>query len=555
MRFATSCALVLCAATIFTGLLASPVHAQEDWSCGTTHAPSIPVDLSRQLTEPVTIPVMVHVVWGRAQAALGGERLDVDTDIVGNISDAMIELQIDSLNQAYRGTDVSFVLSGISRMENQLWYENMRDYFDEVSSYLHVDPLHVLNLYVGRQPGIGGTGNFPFNSSTPVGSPEDGIFVNWRNFPGSTSSNHGGGDTAVHEVGHYLGLYHTFQGGCTYPNDHIVDTPAQASSTSGCPTTRDSCPGLRGLDPIHNYMDYTDDECKFMYTEEQNIRQNAILAAYRSELGDLVPPIYATRSRAVTVSNPTFSGKDIYVLPGANVTITGKITLRDGARLSIAGGGSNSSSPGIDLQGVTAIDLDGGSLLDIRGHSMPLDLSGDVRVAGGSTLRLGRQADSLNYPYAPQLAVSGSAMVTGEESLLDIGYDGSLLVADNQMISFTDGGAYRSGGSMKAGENASIVFTESAGETEFQTYSSVPTFALGRDARLVFEKGSFEMGGTEGALPLTVRRSIQLSPGTTLPLPETMSTSTARLSRAAAQGWRSTDSVSSQIRLTFRVTV
>ena len=70
------------------------------------------------------------------------------------------------------------------------------------------------------------------------------------------------GITLVHEAGHYFGLAHTFNANtCSGDNDGIPDTPIERSPASGCPVGRDSCPNQRGLDPIRNFMDYSDDGC------------------------------------------------------------------------------------------------------------------------------------------------------------------------------------------------------------------------------------------------------------------------------------------------------
>lgn len=114
---------------------------------------------------------------------------------------------------------------------------------------------------------IGGQCNLPQPGTQPGTQAfyTDGCIVNGDRMPGMWAESVNmtepqRGHIAIHEAGHWFGLYHTFQGRlCDSINDQIADTPAQSGGSSGCPVGRDSCPDLPGLDPIHNYMDYSDD--------------------------------------------------------------------------------------------------------------------------------------------------------------------------------------------------------------------------------------------------------------------------------------------------------
>ena len=89
------------------------------------------------------------------------------------------------------------------------------------------------------------------------------------------------GFTATHEIAHWIGLHHTFEGGCSAIGDRIDDTPRQRFPTPGWPAGQDSCPEP-GLDPIHNSMDYSYDRCYTEFTAQQAKRMQEQWLAYRA---------------------------------------------------------------------------------------------------------------------------------------------------------------------------------------------------------------------------------------------------------------------------------
>ncbi|WP_437304915.1 zinc metalloprotease [Sorangium sp. So ce388] len=219
---------------------------------------------------PVVIPVHVHVINKGTGVANG------------DVTDAMITEQISVLNAAYAGTRFSFELASTDRTTNATWFTMGSGTTAERNAKRALrtgGPDH-LNLYTAN-PGDGLLGWATFPSSYGRNPTDDGVVVLHTSLPGGNGAPYNLGDTATHEIGHWLGLYHTFQGGCSKSGDSVADTAAEKAPVFGCPTRiPDTCNG-GGPDPITNFMDYTDDACMNSFTAGQGDRMSAQWDVYR----------------------------------------------------------------------------------------------------------------------------------------------------------------------------------------------------------------------------------------------------------------------------------
>jgi hypothetical protein len=232
----------------------------------------------------VTVGVYFHVVNKGAGAANG----DVPTKWLRD--------QIDVLNAAYAGADphatatsvntpFRFALVGVDRTTNAAWFNAAIGSPEEraMKTALHVGGANTLNFYVTNAGNnLLGWATFPFwYEGDPL---MDGVVVLYSSLPGGNCCEprvYNQGDTGTHEVGHWLGLFHTFQGGCAANyNDFIADTPSERKPAFGCPVGLDSCPGP-GADPIENFMDYSEDSCMYQFTPGQSARMEALSLQYR----------------------------------------------------------------------------------------------------------------------------------------------------------------------------------------------------------------------------------------------------------------------------------
>jgi hypothetical protein len=135
------------------------------------------------------------------------------------------------------------------------------------------DAASYLNIWVCNMKRIAGYASLPGSIAT-----KDGVVIDYTVFGTNNSSGYEMGKTAVHEVGHWLGLKHTW--GDAYCGDDLVDdTPKQGNYTTGCPSgARISCGNTPTGDMYTNYMDYTNDACINLFTEGQKTRMRALFA-------------------------------------------------------------------------------------------------------------------------------------------------------------------------------------------------------------------------------------------------------------------------------------
>lgn len=207
----------------------------------------------------------------------------------GDVSDATIAAQMDVINQAFSGVDsggmpFEFDLLKTTRTYDNKWYNGCYGRSERsMKSSLREGDASTLNIY-SCNPSNGILGYATFPTSYDAQPSLDGVVILDESMPGGTAAPYNEGDTLTHEIGHWLGLYHTFQGGCGdysgNSGDYVADTAPEAEPAYQC-APRDTCTADARPDPIFNFMDYTTDACMYEFTPGQTTRSDQFWQAYR----------------------------------------------------------------------------------------------------------------------------------------------------------------------------------------------------------------------------------------------------------------------------------
>ena len=255
--------------------------AESGLRCGTDHNPAKIAEAEADFAQRKALTPQAEVTGGVINVYF--HVVNNGTSVAnGNVTTQMINDQISVLNAAYAPWGWSFNLVSVDRTTNSTWFSSCDNSTVEaqMKNALRVGTADDLNIYTCNPAGgLLGWATFP---SWYAGNPsDDGVVLLHSSLPGGSAAPYNLGDTGTHEVGHWMGLYHTFQGGCNGNGDFVSDTPAEKSPAFGCPSGRDTCRNKPGLDPITNFMDYTDDSCMFQFTAGQDARMDSQFTTYR----------------------------------------------------------------------------------------------------------------------------------------------------------------------------------------------------------------------------------------------------------------------------------
>lgn len=232
---------------------------------------------------PPPMPPMPWGPWGKDhsnQTLLKMCKDQVDVMNTAHAGKITCTSEFVAYDTSYAGTGITFKPfeeSDLKTVEDSrcgqadYYYQDLwKDYMPEENG--------TIKVMLGKSASLLGVSSFP-------GDPIRGNFIGQETMPGGSLEQYNLGNTLVHEAGHYFGLFHTFQDGCTEDNDLVSDTGPENAAYFGCPEKGDEQGISSGckkgqIAPIHNFMDYSDDRCMCMFTANQIARIQTEVTTY-----------------------------------------------------------------------------------------------------------------------------------------------------------------------------------------------------------------------------------------------------------------------------------
>lgn len=292
----------------------------------------------------ITIPIVVYIVHK-------------GTSHPSNISDNQVQSQIEALNEHFNLLGIQFCLA--TKYMGSIPIPELPG-TSQTPGIIHIEDATLSDHNMDTD--MEALGELPFNMITPdkylriwvvnsISSSENsGTIMGYATFPGTSivfdgivmrynvfgdgtnplcsgcnlETNHDKGKILAHEMGHYLGLYHTFHGGCSgmtaqtcgLEGDRVCDTPPSKNPNQGC-LSLDSCIEENNQpDDKHNFMDYGNDNCINHFTSGQAYRMWALLNTYRSGLFTTDNLIYTGTCGSENLLSATFSADPIMICSG-----------------------------------------------------------------------------------------------------------------------------------------------------------------------------------------------------------------------------------------------